>query len=370
MDIVRFSAPRAGRVLAALGVLTASVAAAVVPTLVSADTISTRSIELGSSTKSNPNTSYKVTFTTSASAASTGAFALDFCTTSVVNTTCTEPAGINTENVSGVGGTATPTNSNKGVKVVLTEAAEASEEVEVTLSGITNPSATGVMYARIVTYTDGDADTGEGGQYYYTSPSSVGTHLDDGSVALTITDGFSVNGSVLESLTFCVANNADTIETGCTGTLTAPDITLGAGGVLTLAPNEGSLKTQVSTNAVSGVVVSLKNSTLGGGLARPGVTSDITPLTTATTDQTFPTGTAKFGLKLGNLNGATVGSGYSATEYYLSSDVTSPYGSPVYSAAGPVSDATADLTFAATMSNTTPAGNYSAQLSLIATGTF
>ena len=51
MDIVRFSAPRAGRVFAALGILTASVASAAIPALVSADTITTRSVGLDDSTK-------------------------------------------------------------------------------------------------------------------------------------------------------------------------------------------------------------------------------------------------------------------------------------------------------------------------------
>jgi hypothetical protein len=52
------------------------------------------------------------------------------------------------------------------------------------------------------------------------------------------------------------------------------------------------------------------------------------------------------------------------------SGITGPYGDPIYSAAGPVNQATANLTFGANISNVTPAGNYSAALNLIATGKF
>ena len=364
MDIVRNSAPRAGRIFAALGVLTASVLTAVVPAIVSAETITTRSIALSSSVKGTASNSYDVTFTTVG--ASTGVVEIDFCDTAVIGGACTPPAGLSTNGVGVTGGhTATATNTDKGVKVVLASPATPGE-VNFTLSGITNPSAAGVMYARIVTYVD---DTAYGANYV--DQDTLGaTHLDDGAVALTITDGFSVNGSVLESLAFC-ASGADTIATGCSSGVTAPNVKLGTDGALALAPSEGTIYSQISTNAVGGAAVWLKSSTTGGGLKRAeAASSDITPLTTVTTDGTFPTGTAKFGLKLAGLSGVTAEGTYSASEYYLGSAVTSTYGDKIFSVAGPVSDSTADITFAATMSNTTPAGSYSAALNLIATGKF
>ena len=363
MDIVRNSAPRAGRIFAALGVLTASVLTAVVPAIVSADTITTRSVALSSSTKSNPNTSYNVTFTTVG--ASTGVVEIDFCDTAVIGGACTPP-NINTSGVAVTGGhTVTSKNSDKGVKVVLAAPASAGS-VNFTLSGITNPTTAQTMYARIVTYVDDTAYTAN-----YVDQDTIGTHLDDGSVALTITDGFSVNGSVLESLTFCASGAVfatNPIGTGCTTNVTAPNLTLGAGGVLTTALSEGTIQTQVSTNAVGGVAVNLKSSTTGGGLARAGAAlSDITPMTTA---GAINTGDAKFGLKLVDVTGVAATAPYNTSNYYLGSAATGTYGEKVYGSTGPISDGVANLTFGANISNLTPAGTYSAALSLIATGTF
>jgi hypothetical protein len=105
-------------------------------------------------------------------------------------------------------------------------------------------------------------------------------------------------------------------------------------------------------------------------LKRPeAASSDITPLTTPT-PTTFPTGTAKFGLKLAGLTNTIKSGSYDENSYYLGTAVTSTYGDPIFNVTGPVSDGVADLVFAATSSNTTPAGSYSASLNLIATGKF
>ncbi len=381
MDIVRISAPRAGRIFAALGILTASVASAIIPTIVSADTITTRSIALSSSTKS-ASTTYKATFTTIA--ASTGVVEIDFCDTAAIDTACTPP-DINTAGVAraaGVAGTATPTNSGKGVKFVPTAPAAAGS-FNVELSGITNPTTAQTMYARIVTYADDTAytDVSNG----YTDPSDVGTYLDSGSVALSITDGFSVSGSVLESLTFC-ASGAPT--TDCTGT-TAPNIKLGTDGVLdtTASGTDGDVYTAVATNASSGAVVNLKSDALGcGGLYRDGVSNStncgISPVTTAAA---LSASTAQFGAKLTIAQPTTINtgtgvlameSGWSASNYFMpyvsdTDGVTSVYGSPVYNtSSAPTTFGTVTLGFNAHRAELTPAGDYAAKFNLIATGTF
>lgn len=380
MDIVRNSAPRAGRIFAALGVLTASVLSAVVPAIVSADTITTRSIELSSSTKSASAT-YNVTFTTIA--ASTGVVEIDFCDTAAIDTACTAP-DINTASVAraaGVAGTATSTNSGKGVKFVPTAPAAAGS-FNVELSGITNPTTAQTMYARIVTYADDAAYTNVSNGY--TDPSDVGTYLDDGSVALSITDGFSVSGSVLESLTFCASGAA---TTDCTGT-TAPNIKLGTDGVLgTTADADGNVYTAVATNASSGAVVNLKSDALGcGGLYRDGVSNStncgISPVTTAAA---LSAPTAQFGAKLTIAQPTTINSGtgvlametgWSASNYFMpyvsdTDGVTSVYGAPVYNTSGaPTTFGTVTLGFNAHRAELTPAGNYTAKFNLIATGTF
>ena len=69
-------------------------------------------------------------------------------------------------------------------------------------------------------------------------------------------------------------------------------------------------------------------------------------------------------------------SGYNPTTYFMgyvdnTDGVTSPYGDPFIDTAGaPANNQNMDLTFGASITNTTPAGLYTADISLIATGTF
>lgn len=370
MNSLRISARRAGSIfVAAALVLTTAL-----PSLAAAATVTERSIALSSSIKATTGVGYKVKFT--AQTNSTGAFLIDFCTTAAVGTTCTTPTGLDvtTASTATSGYTATTIDTNS-VKVIIATPVDDDDPVELDIAGLTNPAASDVIYARIVTYAD---NTALGSN----TSAAPGTHYDDGSVALDITDGFSVSGAVLESLIFCATDSGSTITTGCGGTLGSPNLVLGTNGVLDTAPSEGTIKTQISTNAAGGAVVSLKSSTPGGGLKRAeAASSDIAPLTTATSGGVFPTGTAKFGLKLAGLGAGTgtvnPGSGYSASEYYLdyvagnATGITSTYGDPIFDTnSAPINDGTANLTFAATMSNVTPAGNYSATLNLIATGKF
>jgi len=375
---------RVGSILAA-GTL---VLAATTTSLAGAATVTNRSIALSSSTKSATAVSYEVKFKTPAATSSTGAYVVDFCTTAAINTTCTAPSGLDTSGVGmSSGGVATSLAANT-VKVVPTVAFAASTNVDNVLTGIVNPSGTGLsngtFYARIVTYIDGNDPVPGPGNFNYTAPDNLGSYLDDGSVALAVTDGFSVSGQALETLTFCAAASGDTIGSGCTGTLTSPSLTLGTGGILTTALSTGTVKTQLSTNASGGAVVSLKSNTTGcGGLARQGASSfaagcGIVPITS---HGAINTGDSKFGLTLANLGRAagvtpTAEGSYNTTDYYLgwvsgdATGVTSTYGDPIYNVTGPVSDGTANLTFGANIGNLTPAGNYSASLNLIATGTF
>lgn len=378
MDIVRISAQRAGRLFAAFGFLLASILPALVPSLAAAATATERSIALSSSAKDASGVTYSVSF--KAPTIGTGAFVVDFCEDSpTIGASCDDTiTGFTTAGVGTSGSDTVSSVDANTVKVVLASATSgANEVVTVPLTGIHNPTAAGPLYARIVTYQDGTTN------YHYTSATSVGTHLDDGSVAISITDSIGVNGAVLESLLFCVSG-ADTITSGCASGITAPTVTLGSGGVLGTTLSEGTIYSQISTNAAAGAVVSLKSGALGcGGLVRAGAASNaagcgITPLTSA---GSISDGAAKFGVKLAGLGagtGTVAASGsYSTTNYlmnYVSGDasgVTSPYGDPIFNTSSlPVNDGTADLTFGANISNVTPAGNYSATLSLIATGKF
>lgn len=369
---------RAGALFAAVGLAFATL----VPAMVSAATVTERSVELSSSTKSNAS-DYKVSF--KAATDGTGAAVVDFCTTPNIGSACTTPTdfaiGTLTSPTSGYTVTKLDTNT---AKVEKTVAANEGDALTFELSGITNPSVKGTIYARIVTYTDGT-----GTNFGYTAADDLDNgggskkHLDDGSVAISITDGFDVSGRVLETMVFC-ASGAALSATDCSDA-TAPSVTLGSGGILDTTLSEGTVYTLVSTNAASGAVVNLKSNTIGcGGLSRVGADTfangcGITPLTG--TAGPINTGDAKFGVKLSTPTATTgqvnVESGYSTSNYFMNwvsgdaTGVTSPYGDPIYNTnSAPINVGKTNLTFGANISNVTPAGNYSASMSLIATGKF
>lgn len=369
-----FDFKRAGYMVSAFAVLLATA----LPSLAFADQATDRSIALSNSSVSAVDTTYTVNFK---SVASAGAFVVDFCSNSpAISTACTAPTDFNlttpTSATSGFTSVAALTNNTLRVTGTI----GAATAISVDVAHITNPSVAGPLYARIVTYdTEAHANA-------YTSAGVVlgaGGVVDNGGVAMSITPTIGVSGSVLESLIFCASSAA--ISTGCTGSLTAPNVVLGTDGVLGNVASTGTIHSQISTNAASGAVVNLKSNTIGcGGLMRAGEPDPtkgcgIKPLTVA--GASIADNAAKFGVKLANISGGTgtvtpVPS-YSATNFFMNyvvgdaTGVTSTYGDPIYNTTdAPISDGAADLTFGANISNDTPAGAYSATLNLIATGKF
>ena len=350
--------------------------ALILPSIVSAAQLTERSIELSSATVSATGVTYKVNFTPTTDA---GAVLVDFCQNSpLIGEACSIPAGFSFTTGGSVGRLASTTNT-----AIITQAMTAEEETSVTISGVTNPSTVGPLYARMITYEDAaDAAT------YVTGEASNANRIDEGGAALRITNNIGVSGAVLESMSFCVSGGV--IADGCTGTITAPTLKLGqqVGSAFALVPgvvSEGSIYTQISTNALNGAVVSLKSSTTGcGGLVRAGdANCDIAPALASGIEEN--SASAKFGVKTTDATNGTNGSGtyrpflgsvYSNTAFALdfldvTRGVTSPYGSPFLDTAGaPVNNKNMQLTFGATVTNQTPAGLYSADLSLIATGKF
>lgn len=352
-----------------------------VPAFASAADLSTRSVTASDSAAGAPSVTYEVKFTPNADA---DEFVLDFCNEgSVPGQTCTLPGGFSTANVASTGATVTSILSNRGVKVVT--ALTSGQAVDVILTGIHNPTAasdsTHGLYARILTYASGGSST-------YTG-AVVGSPVDTGGAAISITNSIGVSAAVRESLTFCVASAAITADCGNAAS-NAPNLVLGEsnGAAKALSPSAvstGSIFTQLSSNAAGGVAVNLKsNATDCGGLKRFGASScDIGPATTGG----FSQGQAKFGVKTaastptagvsdatGTLAPVT---GYNDTTYFLNfvagngTGITSTYGDPFINTAGaPVNNQNMELTFGASASNNTPAGTYSANLSMIAAGVY
>lgn len=376
MKSIRLFSRQVGYITAAVALLLTFV----VPAIASAAALTERSIALSSSSVSATDVTYQVNFT---SVGAAGAFVVDFCSnTSVVGAACTAPGGsfsVSSASSTTSGFTSVAALSANTVRVTGTIGAAA--PISVAIAGIDNPSSAGPLYARIVTY-----DTATHANAYASTVLGTG-HIDDGGAAISITNTIGVSGAVLESMTFCVSGAA--ISADCAG-VTSPVITLGetVGSTTALVPtavSTGTINTQISTNAQSGAVVSLKSDALNcGGLKRAGSTSacDITPaLLTGIT-----AGQAKFGVKTATSTDTTgalgtyqpvSGSGYNASTYALNyvsgnaTGVTSTYGDPFLdTASAPVNNKNMALTFGASISNSTPAGLYSANLSLIASGKF
>lgn len=382
---------RVGSLFAVAALVLATLTPGLVPAFASAAQVTSRSVELSSSSAKATSVNYTINFT---SVGAAGAIVFDFCSDSpLIGATCTAPTGFNVSaaTVSGgdfVKGTGAA-NTNSSVFVTGTVAA--ATPISVVLSGITNPDNAGPLYVRMLTYTDGT------GAAAYTS-TAPGTYIDNGSAAASITDTVGVSAAVLESMTFCVTGSlvtGDNCKMADASPLTAPVLKLGevvTGSVVALDSahvSTGNIYSQISTNASNGAVVNLKSATSCGGLKRVEATAcDIAPA--GTTDITA--GQAKFGVKVASAadpNSGTNSTGtyeianasttpyYSASIFklnYVSGDasgITSAYGDPILDTnSAPVNNKNVQLTFGASAANNTPAGTYSTDLSLIATGKF
>jgi hypothetical protein len=357
--------------------------AMIIPALASAAQVTERSVALSSASKEATGVTYEVKFTTATSA--TG-FVIDFCSnTPLIGQACTPPPGLSVSAATSADSTkdAVETTANKfvGTKTMTTPGAQT-----ITLAGVTNPDDAGTIYARILTFNSN-------GEQAYESQ-TPGAYVDDGSVAIAITDTVGVSGAVLETMLFCVAS-ADITKDCANANANAPVLALGetVGDVVALQAgtiSTGSLYTQLSTNAASGAVVWLKSNATGcGGLMRFGSSAcDIEPaLQTGISE-----GDSKFGVmtaaaatdpsdaQVGETSGtiqAVPASGYNSSTYALNwasgdaTGVTSTYGDQFLNTNNlPVNNKNMQLTFGATINNDTPAGLYSADLSLIATGKF
>ena len=373
-------------VAAAVGLLLATLIPAITPAFAAADLVTDRSIALSSSTKDADAVSYQVKFTTVNVAQSA---VLQFCSnTPLMLESCTAPGGFTvagaTTSTSGV----TITDKATANKIVLESTGLGTAGAQtIDIAGINNPTAAGALYARIITYDD----TGANALTAYTTTAFGSNKKDDGSVALSITDGVNVSGKVLETLTFCVSGSAITVA-GCASGLTAPTLTLGetVGSVKALsstAVSTGDIFTQISTNASGGAIVSLKSGNACGGLKRLDATGcDIAPATAGFT----AANNALFGVKVAADSATDTSlsatgtfrivpaSNYDGTNYRLNwtngsttDGVSSTYGDPILDTNGTQpSNKNMKLTFGASITNNTPAGNYSTDLSLIATGKF
>jgi len=383
-------------------------------TYASADQLINRSLKMSDSTPGvTTNLQYILTFTTGNVSAQS--IIVDFCSdTPLIGSTCAFNAGVTVPTLAAtptiIGGGTVSSANGRTLKVTgLTIGANATYSLTIN-GGITNPSALGTFYARIITYAGTNANnyvpatlTGD--------PTTTSTYVDYGGVALSTAQQVNITTRVMESLSFCASKvNID----GTAGAsfddcseATPPTLDIGHGTPKVLESgtvDSDMAYTQLSTNASSGAIVRMKatNTCANGGLSKDGgATCNIG----GTTDLTYVNGegpivfvanTAAFGLFVSDSRTTT---GIAASQGTVTADpnyndgineneaapttvhygmdnrnttegVNSTYGDPIASSAGPVNKVNNDLLFAATPSLTTPAGIYTANEILIATGTF
>jgi hypothetical protein len=349
-----------------------------------------REITISSSRVSATSISYRVAFEP-ASAYTVRGIIVDFCegadTPIIGDTSCDAPAGFTvgtpTVNVSpgdsgytDLGGSWTNTAQNSGRTLRMVNstgvALSTGTRYAFTLTTATNPSTLGTYYARIVTYTSHNGDI-----LSYAPGTEGSTDARDyGGIALSTVSLINIQAKVQETLIFCVSE-ADP-DPGCTNT-TTPALTLGHGANEVLdntATDTDVAYMQASTNAQSGVNVRMKNSNACGGLSRNGGTTCEIAARGASA-ATIPAGTtAFFGMYVTPGSGMTAATPYNGgtTQYGMDTTagtgVTSTYGSLIASSTAPLANIESTLTYAATATVTTPAGLYSADMTVLATGTF
>ncbi|HVS58375.1 MAG TPA: LamG domain-containing protein [Candidatus Saccharimonadales bacterium] len=328
-----------------------------------------RSITMSDSTPSASNVTYSTTITADETY-DIQTIVVDFCSDSpVVGETCTAPAGfsLGTPAVSNfqIGGTPvtgwTASSPNSTTLVYGGSSGttvNSGGQITFDITGITNPSATGSFYARILTYS-------------FASPSYTDTSPDNfkesGGLALsTGQNGTNITFEVPESLTFCVyqatCGDDPSFTIGHTvGTTKVIDST---------AVDTATVNFSLSTNAQTQVAIRMKGNTLtntAGSIHPAGATAI-----------PFAAGTEDFGLRVSTAGASlTASAPYNgaANNYAFDTttggeNVTTTYGDQLATVTGPVDTSVSTLTFAATTQATTPAGTYNAPIALVATATF
>lgn len=310
--------------------------------------------------------------------------------------------------------TAAPITGMTSQAIAITNATgsalTAGNDYTFSVSGFTNSSTVGTFYARFITYT---STTGSIATYGH---AAAGNYQDFGGFALSTAQIVEITAKVQETLTFCVSGTLDpapypatTLMPPETCTTTAPPaITLGHGTNNTLDSSQidkNTVWTLASTNALRGITIRMHNSNICGGLSTDGGTTCAIPAVGAGTAGPINKGVAMFGMfcydsptgTLGTANLPIVGASICNSNYNnatnttfnneavtagannmyfgmdnstLDNNVTSLFGDTVAGSTAPVSNVLNRFDFAATASDTTPAGIYKANLAMIATGTF
>jgi hypothetical protein len=339
--------------------------------------VSSRSIQMSTSTTGTA--SYQVGFTETTSSIKN--IVIDFCSSAgspLYGGACTIPTGFSAAsasfaNITGLSGWTISPGANH--VTISSATVNSASGISFTLGNITNPTTTGTFYARIYTYA---AQTND--YVSVTNPSSGSTVFDFGGIALSTANVINVTAKVQETMTFCVSQASP--GAACSGA-TTPTVTLGHGSpavidssVVDTNASVTPTYMQITTNASGGAVIRMKTNNACAGLSSDGGTTCPIPPIGGTGTAAITAGTAKFGMFVGTGAGGTgtltPDANYTGPNYGMeTANVTSTYGDPIASTvSAPTANMTSQLTFGATASPGTQAGVYTANLQLIATGTY
>ncbi|MFO0781555.1 MAG: hypothetical protein U0524_01510 [Candidatus Saccharimonadales bacterium] len=376
---------------------------------------------------SGENVTYRVSFDAIHAA---GSIVIDFCggsSTPILNDACTAPTGMDASaaTLSGVTGnvdsaswdvTATASQIKLANSTSPTDDIAANSTEVFDLSGITNQSATGTFFARIYTFPDDSWGT-----YVDADTVNLDPNSDFGGIALSTAAVITITARVQESITFCVSNADPTTWTAagggtaysCSASEVAdnpPAVTIGhtVGGT-TLVLDSGVVDkgdtpiwSQLSTNATHGAVINLRSNWACGGLSADGGTTCAIPPVGDTATIMTP-GDAAFGIFVSDSYGrpeavgattpsAAYNDGVNENETDMtqlafgmdnttataqvsgqsaySGSVSGTFGSTLAKSTGPTYRVQNRYIFGATAALTTPAGIYTSNMTMTATGTF
>ena len=364
--------------------------------------VQSRSIEMSSSVISATNVSYQVNFYP-ATTGNIGGIDIDFCTDPIIGDACTIPTGFSTTGTTTLAATptgfSTSTGSwaalpNAGHNLIYVTNATAQTEsgvgtyINFTITTMTNPSTLGTFYARILTFdTQAHANA-------YTSGSVPGAGITDaGGIALSTVAQITITSKVQESITFCIYTSAFDITNYCSA-VSGTSVALGdANSILSSQGSYTNISTKydIQTNALHSVTVRMTGTTLTSGSNLIESSANSGTGSVAATAYASTSGAPQFGVCDWEYSGTSItpsatynGGGVCntvTTGYNLAASATfglnlngatgiaSTYGDPLAVVTpGPI--AQGEIAFLGNISNTTPAGIYTATMTFIATGSY
>lgn len=319
--------------------------------------ITSRAITLSNSVGAATGVTYTLSTAALPTATAVKSLKVQFCTTATGG--CSAPSGFTSSGSgtlpsqpvglgSGSGWTANTASANELRIVNAANATTPSGAVTVVWNGVANPTANNTTFYGIITsYSD----------------SAWTTPIDTGTVALSTASQIQVALSVYETLTFC----AGTSITGqnC-GTISGSSVNLGTGS--TTATSSGTSVFAASTNGSNGYSVTVNGATL---------TSGSNTITALASGGASTVGTKQFGLNLVSNSSPSVGSAASgsgsataAVNYGTTNTFRFATGEIVASASGPTNANAFTVSYIANIDGVTPAGNYTSNLTYIATANF